>query len=164
MMELAVTDLYRARWTEHIQAEWLRNVLEKAPQFETQLKRTQQMMNANVRESLVIGYEDLIEGLHLPDPDDRHVLAAAIRCQAQVIVTFNLKDFPLDYLARFGVEAQHPDVFLLHVLDLNERVFLRCVEDIIERLRKPPMTRDQYLDSLVRQSLPNTVTKLRGLL
>ena len=64
------------------------------------------------------GYEDLIDSLTLPDPDDRHVLAAAIRSSAEVIVTYNLKDFPAETLAKFDIEAQHPDDFLLSLFDL----------------------------------------------
>jgi hypothetical protein len=74
-------------------------------------------MNAAVRDCLVTGYEDLIESLALPDPDDRHVLAAAIRADAEVIVTFNLKDFPAGVLAGYNIEAQHPDDFLLALFD-----------------------------------------------
>jgi PIN domain len=70
-------------------------------------------MNAHVRDCLVTGYEDLIPALDLPDPDDRHVLAAAIRGRADVIVTCNLADFQADQLAHYGIEARHPDDFLL---------------------------------------------------
>ena len=69
-------------------------------------------MNQAVPDALVSGYEDLIDGLTLPDADDRHVLAAAIRCGASVIVTFNERDFPKDLLAAYGVEVQHPDEFI----------------------------------------------------
>ena len=62
------------------------------------------------------GYEDLIEGLHLPDPDDRHVLAAAIRGRTDVIVTANVRDFPPEILTPFEIEAQHPDEFVMHLL------------------------------------------------
>jgi hypothetical protein len=66
-------------------------------------------MNLHVRDSLVEEYENLIEAIDLPDKDDRHVLAAAIKGRADLIVTRDLKDFPADKLARWGLEAQHPD-------------------------------------------------------
>jgi hypothetical protein len=75
-------------------------------------------MDQHAVDALVTGYEDLIPGLQLPDPDDRHVLAAAIRGHADVIVTINLRDFPSDSIGAFGIEAQHPDEFILHLLDL----------------------------------------------
>jgi len=61
-----------------------------------------------VADCLVVGYEPLIEALKLPDPGDRHVLAAAIRCSAQVIVTSSVKDFPALHLEPFNIEAQTP--------------------------------------------------------
>jgi len=74
------------------------------------------LMDQHATDALVTGYEELIDGLHLPDPDDRHVLAAAIRGRADVIVTCNLKDFPAGALKSYGIEAQHPDEFLLNLL------------------------------------------------
>lgn len=80
LMHLALTDLFRAKWTDQIHDEWIRSVLEQRPDLRReQLERTRQLMNAHVRDCLVTGYEDLIPALSLPDPDDRHVLAAAIR-------------------------------------------------------------------------------------
>jgi hypothetical protein len=76
------------------------------------------LLNAHVRDCLVTGYETLIDAVTLPDPDDRHVLAAAIRAGADLIVTFNLKDFPEKDLKPYGIEAQHPDDFLTFQLDL----------------------------------------------
>lgn len=94
LMWLGLSDLFRPRWSNEIHEEWIRNVLKDRPDLtREQLERTRDLMNANVRDCLVTGYEPLIDGLTLPDPDDRHVLAAAIRASADVIVTFNLKDF-----------------------------------------------------------------------
>jgi hypothetical protein len=76
-------------------------------------------MDRAVPDCLVTGYEPLIEGLTLPDPNDRHILAAAIRCGAQIIVTLNLKDFPADVLDPYGVEAMHPDEFLEYQFGLR---------------------------------------------
>jgi predicted nucleic acid-binding protein len=64
-----------------------------------QLERTRSLMNAHVRDALVDGHQSLIPALALPDPDDRHVLAAAIQCGADLIITFNLDDFPERALA-----------------------------------------------------------------
>ena len=91
-IRLAQAGLVRARWTETIHDEWIRNVLKDNPQLSAErLARTRTLMNEAVRDCLVTGYEDLIESLSLPDPDDRHVLAAAIRAGAEVIVTYNLE-------------------------------------------------------------------------
>jgi hypothetical protein len=84
----------RARWTETIHDEWIRNVLKGNPQLSSErIARTRSLMNEAVRDCLVRGYEDLIDSLTLPDPDDRHILAAAIRGGAEVIVTYLLLQF-----------------------------------------------------------------------
>ena len=106
-IRLAQAGLVRARWTEAIHDEWVRNILKDNPALSPdRLARTRALMNEAVRDCLVTGYEDLIESLSLPDPDDRHVLAAAIRADAEVIVTFNLKDFPEGTLASYTARGQ----------------------------------------------------------
>jgi predicted nucleic acid-binding protein len=129
LMQLALTDLYRARWTNDIHDEWIRNVLKNHPHLTLEkLTRTKQLMNTHVRDCLVDGYQSLICSIQLPDPDDRHVLAAAIRCQAGVILTFNLKDFPSESLNPYDIEAQHPDTFISHLLDLNSAKVCNAAE------------------------------------
>lgn len=112
LMQLALTGAYRARWSEQIHDEWTRNVLKNRPDLTSaQLDRTVELMNRAVPDCLVKDYEPLVKGLDLPDEDDRHVLAAAIKCGASVIVTYNLRDFPAEILKCFEIEALHPDVF-----------------------------------------------------
>jgi hypothetical protein len=162
LMHAAVTDLFRARWTDAIHDEWIRNVLKDRPDLTaTQLKRTRELMNAHVRDCLVTGYESLVPALTLPDPDDRHVLAAAICCGADVIVTFNRKHFPDEALKPFGIEAQHPDDFLSYQLDLAPNVMCTAAKRQRESLKKPPKTVEEYLESLERQGLAQTVSVLR---
>ena len=109
LMHLALTDLFRAKWTNAIHDEWMRNVLtNRSDLTAAQLGRTRDLMNAHVRDALVENYEPLIPALTLPDADDRHVLAAAIRGRADVIVTFNLSDFPKAALDPYGIAAQRP--------------------------------------------------------
>jgi predicted nucleic acid-binding protein len=164
LMRLALTDLFRARWTEDIHEEWIRSVLEVRTDLRReQLERTRELMNANVRDCLVEGYQSLIPGLELPDPDDRHVLAAAIRASASVIVTFNLRDFPAARLEQYGVEAQHPDEFIAHLIDLNQMKVCAAAEEQRRSLRNPPKTVEEYLETLLKQGLPQTATLLRSL-
>ncbi|MES9881867.1 MAG: PIN domain-containing protein [Sedimenticola sp.] len=101
LLRLSTTGLFSAKWTDRIHDEWIRNLLESRPDLEEKLSRTRELMNQAVPDSLVAGFESLIENLELPDADDRHVLAAAIRSGAQAIITFNLKDFPDDVLAQY---------------------------------------------------------------
>jgi predicted nucleic acid-binding protein len=164
LMRLALTDLFQARWTEDIHEEWIRNLLEaRADLTRGQLERTRELMNANVRDCLVEGYQSLIPGLELPDPEDRHVLAAAIRANASVIVTFNLKDFPAARVERYGIEAQHPDEFIAHLVDLNQAKVCSAAEEQLKSLRNPPKTVEEYLETLLRQGLPQTAALLRSL-
>ena len=115
---------FRARWTNEIHDEWSRNLLKKREDLsEKNLQRTIDNMNTAVPDCLVENYEGFINSLELPDPNDRHVLAAAIKCQADVIVTFNLKDFPKKELKKYDVDAQSPDVFISHLFDLSPPAF-----------------------------------------
>jgi hypothetical protein len=118
-------------------------------------------MNNHVQDSLVTGYESIIPVLKLPDPNDRHVLAAAIRSSSDVIVTFNLKDFPAAILASYSVEAQHPDEFLTHLLDLHPWTFCKTVREQREDLVNPTQTAIELLETLERQGLPLTTARLR---
>ena len=97
----------------------------------------------------------------LPDPDDRHVLAAAICCEADVILTFNLKDFPEDALAPLGVEARHPDSFLAQQLEPSPDIVCAAAKLHRRSLNNPPLSVEAYLAALDRQGLPETVLRLR---
>jgi hypothetical protein len=107
------------------------------------------------------GFRAVDEALTLTDPDDRHVLAAAIKCKADLIVTYNLSDFPSGYLATWTVEAQHPDEFIVHLLGLDEALVCDAARRCRARLSKPTKTADAYLDILASQELLETVSWLR---
>jgi hypothetical protein len=162
LMNLTNTDLFRPKWSRAVQDEWITNLLENRSDLRPeQLERTRELMDQRAPDALVTGYEDLIGGLQLPDPDDRHVLAAAIRGRADVIITKNLKDFPVEILAPFGIEPQHPDEFILHLLDLAPGVVCRAADHHRQTLRKPPRTAEEYLDTLEAQGLTQTASVLR---
>jgi len=160
-MNAAATDLFRARWTDTIHSEWTRNLLANRPDLsEVQLQRTVELMNRAVPDCLVRNYERLIPSLELPDPNDRHVLAAAIHCEADVIVTTNLKDFPQHILGRYEIEAQHPDIFFSHIFDLNPVAFSKAVREHRNSLKNPPKTAKELLEAYMALGLVITVTKL----
>jgi hypothetical protein len=161
LMHLAMTGLFRAKWSAEVHEEWIRNVLINRPDLtRAHLERTRYLMDKHALDALVTGYEDLIPGLNLPDPGYRHVLAAAIRGRADVIVTMNLKDFPDAVLNSFGIEAQHPDDFILHLLSLSPGTVLSAARAHRESLKNPPKTESEYLDTLERQGLKQTVSVL----
>lgn len=162
-MQLALTDLYRAKWTNRIHEEWMRNLLKNRPDLQrSQLERVRDLMNAHVRDCLVADFESLEADLLLPDWDDRHVLAAAIKARAQVIVTFNLEDFPDQVLKALGLESQHPDRFIGHLIDRAPESVIGAAKICRLRLRNPPLDSARYLDCLERQHLPLTVEFLRA--
>lgn len=162
LMHLALSGLYRARWTARIHDEWMRNVLKKRPDLtREQLERTRQLMDSSVPDSLVTGYEGLEATLHLPDRNDNHVLAAAIMCSAGTIVTFNLKDFPERELAPHGTTAQHPDEFIEHAFGINSAAVIAAVRDHRASLSHPAKTVDELLDGYLKQELAATVSLLR---
>lgn len=165
LMHLALTGLFRATWSNGVHDEWIEALLRNRPDLTREkLERTRMLMDQHAKDALVTGYEDLIPALHLPDPNDRHVLAAAIRGRADVIVTINIRDFPADVLAPFGIAAQHPDEFVLHLLDLAPNVVVWAARNHRESLRNPPKTIDNYLNTLEAQGLGQSTSVLRELM
>jgi len=161
-LALTGTDLFAPRWTEEIHAEWTRNVLLNRPDLtREQLTRTKNLMNAYVPNCVVTDYESLIPSIELPDPGDRHVLAAAIVAQASVIVTFNLSDFPAQKLALYGIEAMHPDKFVLELIDMNPQTICVAAQNHRQSLKNPPKTPEEYLETLLQQGLNETVAAMR---
>ena len=164
-MWLATAGLYLPKWTEQIHDEWIENVLKNRPDLSAQkLERTRQLMNLHAEGSLVEDYETLIPTLALPDQDDRHVLAAAIASEASVIVTFNLADFPNKVLTAYGVEAQHPDLFLSQLFDAEPAAFVATLQEMVAELKTPPRTLEQHLDVLREQRLFQTADYIAAIL
>jgi predicted nucleic acid-binding protein len=161
LLQLAVTDLFKARWSADIHREWIEALLRNEPHRErAALERTRDLMDLHTRDARVTGYEALIPTLTLPDTRDRHVLAAAIAGRCDVIVTQNLKHFPEAVLTTFGIEAQHPDDFLCNQMSLAPGLFCSAVRKVRARLKTPPYSVEEYLDTLTRQGLVATVAEL----
>ncbi|AOU99326.1 PIN domain-containing protein [Acidihalobacter yilgarnensis] len=161
LIRLAVTGLFAAKWTDQIHDEWIRNLVARRPELKKQMFRIRELMDDAVEDCLVTGYESLVDGLDLPDPDDRHVLAAAIRAGAQLIVTCNLRDFPADKLEPYGIEAVHPDQFIVEQMDLHEGAVIEAVKQQRASLKNPPKSVDDHLDTLSAQGLVVTADRLK---
>lgn len=159
---LAQTGLFRARWSNDIHEEWISKLLDNRKDISrTDLDRVRALMDRAVLDCLVFDYESLIPSVKLPDENDRHVLAAAIRGRADVIVTFNESDFPEDILQRYGMHSRHPDNFLLDLIDVDEETCMDAVQEDISHYKKPPLSLDDYLKSLETAGVPNTAAYLR---
>lgn len=160
-MRLALPGLFEARWSARIHDEWTRNLLTNRPDLSPeQLQRTRDLMDAALPEAVVTGYEPLIETLHLPDSDDRHVLATAIHSGATHIVTFNLRDFPADTLAQSNVIPIAPDSFVVGLYYTAPNDFVSRVKSHRASLKKPTKTADEYLATLKQ----NHLTQIAALL
>ncbi len=161
-MRLALADLYQAKWTEDIHQEWIRSLLKKRPDLgRERLEKIKEKMNMHVRDCLVVGYNDFVKNIVLPDPHDRHVVAAAICAKAKIIVTMNLTDFPFQAIKEYGVEAQHPDKFLCELLNNAPFRVMQVIRETRLSLKRPSKSAEEYLDILERQMLLQTVTYLR---
>ena len=161
LLSLAADGLYRAKWSQQIHDEWTRNLLKNRRDLTAeQLQRCCTCMNTAVPDSLVTGYEDLIDSITLKDPDDRHVVAVAIRSNADSIVTFNRKDFNEDELEKFDLYTEHPDEFISNMIEIYTPRVISAVREMRARLKNPPKEVDEFLETLQNQGLPQSVAKL----
>jgi hypothetical protein len=149
----------RAKWTGRIHGEWIRAVLRERPSLPRgELLRTRRLMDQHVRGCRVHGYRRWEQRLTLPDPNDRHVLAAALSCIADAIVTFNLKDFPSNVLSHFGMAAVTPDTFVYQLIEHG--IVVATAAEHRASLNRPPLSPAEYLDALKRNGLPGTAAAL----
>ena len=161
LLSLHRSCLFAVKWTTKIEEEWTSNLLTSREDLDQEkLKRTCELMRVAAPDWQVTGYESIVEGLTLPDANDRHVLAAAIRGHADCIVTLNLKDFPAEYLAGFDIEVFHPDDFLMLQLDLDLLRSLKEIKAMRRRLRRPPMEPAAFVQAFVDAGLPRTAARL----
>ncbi|MQS06567.1 PIN domain-containing protein [Streptomyces alkaliphilus] len=165
LIRVAQAGLVQAKWTDHILDETFRNLRLNRPDLDSKkLDRTRELMSGAIRDVLVRGYEPLIDMLDLPDPGDRHVLAAAIRARARMIVTSNVRDFPSEKLSPWDVEAVHPDAFLEARVSLSPRVVYGVLTQMAERWKKPPnAVVADVINSLEREGLVASAAALRAL-
>ncbi len=109
----------------------------------------------------VRGYEHEIAGLTLPDNNDRHVLAAAIEGGASTILTFNLKHFPAEALAPFGLIARDPDGFLCDLYDADPEAIVAVVDAARLNLSRTAPSEIAFIDTIERQRLLGFAARLR---
>jgi hypothetical protein len=162
---LASLGVYDPRWTDAIQEEWIRNLLKARPDLNrSSLEAVQRSMDKKFYRSKIVDYEAIVEGLSLPDPRDRHVLAAAIKGGAKIIVTANLKDFPGKILAPYNIRAEHPDDFVLSCITREKENAIKALENQVKFLKNPPLSVEKVLENLRRCGLVKSAEKLRGYL
>jgi predicted nucleic acid-binding protein len=162
LLRLAERGFYRPLWSERILEEMKYAILRVHPDIdESRVDARIGAMAGAFEDALVLGWEQTCAGLDLPDEDDRHVLATAIKGGAQSLVTFNLKDFPVDRLESTGVEAVHPDEFLLDQLDLYPGLALQVLEEQAADLKDPPSDVAGVLNRLEWCGVPRFADEVR---
>lgn len=156
-------DLFTPKWSKHIFDEWA-DVMRRKDIPEAEIQKRINKANVAFPDALVENYEPLIRGLELPDKKDCHVLAAAIKTNANVIVTNNLKDFPAEYLATFGLSAMNADDFLTDIIDLNHEQAVSAFRKLVLNRRNPDLDEYQVLDIYRKHQLVNTANYLHSLI
>lgn len=156
-------ELYTPKWSANIFDEWKDVMMRKGVSEEEALKRVN-VANKAFPDALVLNYESLIDQLDLPDVKDRHVLAAAIKANANLIVTNNLKDFPSAYLETFGLKAISADDFLTDIIDLNHDIAIAAFKELVLNKRNPEMDEYQVLERFRMNGLIDTANYLHALL
>lgn len=157
LQRVAERGLYRPLWSDRILGEAQTAVEEIHPGTDA-AKRFASMREA-FDDALIVGWEELESGIWLPDEDDRHVAAAAVRGSAQGIITANTKDFPASALEPFGLEAVHPNDFLLDQLDLSPATLLQVIREQAAHTKRPPLPRRTWLPSSAGPAPPASPTK-----
>ncbi len=154
LLQCAEAGLYQARWSKEVLVELQRALIKRRPDIgEARISRLVSLMTTNFERALVTGHERWVQEIDLPDPNDRHVLAAAIESGCTSIVTLNIRDFPAAALQPYGVAALPPDQFLLGLLIENADALIASAATIRRRLESPPITAERYLEILRHRGL-----------
>ena len=163
LLSLAAEGLFKAKWSDIIQDDWLRNLLKnRADLKKAQLNQTIKAMNQAFPDANVENFEDLIPSIKLKDKDDRHVVACAIICNADLIVTFNIKDFPKKELSKYDIEIQNPDELISNLIDINPKLACKSFSKMVKRLKNPKKTMDEVLNTLENCGLKKSIEKLKN--
>ena len=163
LLQLAIVDLFEPKWSPDIRSELINTFRRIRPDIEPKrIERIWTEMNHYFPKALITGYEDSIDGLELPDPNDRHVLAAAIHAGCNIILTHDLNHFPVAVLESFRIKRLRPDDFLLMLLQSNPNEFIESVLAVLARLASPPYSVEEYLDMRTQDGLVKTVSELRN--
>ncbi|UZD21111.1 PIN domain-containing protein [Algoriphagus halophytocola] len=159
----AFYDLFTPKWSKHIFDEWLEVMIRKGVKRTEAFKRVSKAHQA-FPDALVENYEPIISSINLPDEKDKHVLAAAIKANANIIVTNNLKDFPPEYLATFGLSVKNADDFITDTIDLNQDLALKAFRTLVMNRQNPDLNEFEVLDRLRNCGLHDSANYLHSLL
>ncbi|UAJ14077.1 PIN domain-containing protein [Aquirufa lenticrescens] len=156
-------ELYTPKWSPDIFTEWA-DVMRRKNVSEAEILKRIENVNLAFAGAMVQDYESITKTLKLPDLKDRHVLAAAIKSNADIIVTNNLKDFPESYLKGFNIAAKNADDFLTDLIDLNHEIALAAFQMMVSHKKNPDLDEYQVLDICRKNGLKDTADYLHALL
>lgn len=157
LLQLGADAVIRPRWSNDIHDEWMRGVAARHPEVSHEaLERTRRAMDAAIWDALVDSFHHRIAALDLPDPDDRHVLAAAIEVGAEAIVTINRRDFPEKRLAPYGLVCWSPDMLTQSLLRSDPAGVANAIRRISRRLSRPSHRPEEIAARLARLWLPKS--------
>lgn len=147
MLWFASERLFRPVWSADILVEWRRSLKRRHSDIsEEKLDQLQAMMCDQFPDAIVEGYQLIASVLDLPDPDDRHVLAAAIVGKCQGIITANLKHFPADKVAPYQMEVIHPDDFIVNIIDIDRTKALTACRHHRAAMTVSKPSQEEYLE------------------
>jgi predicted nucleic acid-binding protein len=163
VVQAAVDRLVEARWTDRIQEEWIRSLAADAPTIPIKrLQAIRRLMDNALPGANVTGYERLIASVGLPDPDDRHVVAAAIAARASVILTWNLRDFPATALKKIRLHRQTPDAFLSGIYDEAPALMVGSLANARRNLSKSRVSASDFIVTLDNLKLRQLAERVRS--
>jgi hypothetical protein len=162
-VQAAVDRLVHARWTDEIHDEWIRN-LAAGPRAipKARLQHTRQLVNDALPMAMVTGYEHHVAAVNLPDPDDRHVVAAGIAAGATLILTWNLRHFPAQELKKFGLTRETPDEFLSRLYDEVPELVVGSLANARRNLTETDVSASGFIGILDRQRLVQLAMRVQG--
>jgi len=165
LLSLAEVRLYKPKWSKQIEEEWIRNLLTDRPDLNPEkIKNIAITMNQAFEDATVSDYEPLIPSLSLPDPDDRHVLAAAIVSRSDVIVTMNLRDFDEKELGKYNIDTVHPDTFIVNLIDLDIEKAIKAIQEMVQRRKKPTLNIIELIQRIENSKLPKAAKRFRDIM
>ena len=161
LLSLAEAGLFQARWSQAIMDEWQRNLLAARPDRRPQVVETARIMAEAFPEAMVDDFDALIDSIDLPDPDDRHVVAAAITAGAQLVVTNNARHFPTTALAPHGIAGISPDDLVVDLLKDGASDVVEALCNMRLRYSRPSFSAAEMIAAIAKAGMTKTAMALR---
>lgn len=161
LLNLAYEELFAPKWSDEIEREWTNHLKRNLPEISDKLPRTVTLMNRAFPDAKVSGYMHHIETISLPDENDKHVLAAAIECEADTIITYNLSDFPKNELSKYDISPLDPDSFVMELKDMDITKVWNAINEMVKIRKNPEVSVKELIQQLSDRGLKMTARRLK---